>query len=71
MVDWMYCKNCGTVVDEFETVCSYCKGQNMLNKEPEQKLTTFQNIILCTLLLMSGIGVATTVYAIVEYIALR
>ena len=24
MVDWTYCKNCGTVVDEFENVCTYC-----------------------------------------------
>ena len=24
MVDWTYCRNCGTVVDEFESVCSGC-----------------------------------------------
>ena len=24
MVDWTYCRNCGTVVDEFEKVCSSC-----------------------------------------------
>jgi len=25
MVDWTYCRTCGTVVDEFENICSNCK----------------------------------------------
>ena len=33
MVQWMYCRNCGAIVDEFESVCSQCNEQNMLNKE--------------------------------------
>lgn len=27
MVDWTYCRTCGTVVDEFEKICSNCKSR--------------------------------------------
>ena len=68
MVYWSYCKNCGTVVDEFESICSGCKEQNTMNKEP---LSTFQNVVLTFLLMLAGIGAITTVWTIVELIALR
>jgi len=40
MVDWTYCRRCGTVIDEFESICSGCKkshswntkGVDMVNK---------------------------------------
>ena len=33
MVIWKYCKQCGTVVDEFESVCSSCSSDGQWEKE--------------------------------------
>ena len=82
MVQWMYCRNCGTVVDEFEKVCSNCMRGYEWNKElqanvvkgydnTDVRLTVWQNLAVTAILFLAGIGAATTVYAIVEFIALR
>ena len=73
MVNWKYCLRCGNVVDEFESVCSICRLEPMWEKYrmPEQKFTTGQKVALSILLSFAAIGAASTVYAIVELIALR
>lgn len=38
MVIWKYCNKCGTVVDEFESVCSACQSDGQWEKESEYNL---------------------------------
>tara|TARA_Y100001937_G_C7047988_1_gene297762 strand:+ start:699 stop:926 length:228 start_codon:yes stop_codon:yes gene_type:complete len=75
MVQWMYCRNCGTIVDEFEKVCSSCMREyewdKKKNNTTEKRLTVWQNLALTAILFLAGVGAATTVYAVVELIALR
>ena len=33
MTDWAYCRNCGTVIDEFGKVCSGCMDSYKWNEE--------------------------------------
>ena len=33
MTDWAYCRNCGTVVDEFGKVCGGCMSSYKWNEE--------------------------------------
>jgi predicted nucleic acid-binding Zn ribbon protein len=33
MVDWTYCRVCGTVIDEFESACSGCEESYDWNKK--------------------------------------
>lgn len=36
MVLYIFCKNCGKVVDEYEKCCHWCGFENLINKEEKE-----------------------------------
>ena len=68
MVDWTYCKKCGTVVDEFESVCSVCKEHTMWNKEDNQRMTSGEVAVMGAIFTLGLIGAITAIWIILDLI---
>ena len=68
MVDWTYCKKCGTVVDEFESVCSVCKERTMWYKEDNQRMTSGEVAVNGAIFILGLIGAITAIWIILDLI---
>ena len=68
MVDWTYCKKCGTVVDEFENICSVCKEDTTWNKKDNHKTTSGEVAVMCAIFTLGLIGAITAIWIILDLI---